>query len=169
GNPGEERWRNGPGPIKSTPITMAMRSNLDLWEALAGSRAQLRPEVGAVAERIEQDLRQHGASFVDQISRRTGVLRSQLEQGLADLVAAGRLTSDSFTGLRALLTPDSRKPGGHSRHRKAAFGIEDAGRWSLLHETDAASGAYDHAKSDASDSASNALWESPLDSEQLDR
>src|SRR5690606_35281530 len=34
GSPGEERSRNGPGPIKSTPITMAMRSNLDLWEAL---------------------------------------------------------------------------------------------------------------------------------------
>src|SRR5690606_18718958 len=69
--------RSGPGTIKSSPITMAMRSNLDLWEALARSRTQLVPEVGAVAERIEQDLRQHGASFVDQISRRTGLLRSQ--------------------------------------------------------------------------------------------
>src|SRR5690606_17944991 len=83
--------------------------------------------------------------------------RSQLEQGLADLVAAGRLTSDSFTGLRALLTPDTRKPGGHSRHRKATFGIEDAGRWSLLHET---SGGIE-TQADVTDS--------PFDPEQLDR
>ena len=171
GNPGEERSRNGPGPIKSTPITMAMRSNLDLWETLANSRAQLTPEVGAVAERIEQDLHQHGASFVDQISRRTGLLRSQLEQGLADLVASGRLTSDSFTGLRALLTPDSRKPGGHSRHRKAAFGIEDAGRWSLLHQGTMAAVEQPMSASLPTGRAGSlpSAWDSPLDADQLDR
>jgi len=61
------------------------------------------------------------------------LLKSQLETGLAELVSAGRLTSDSFTGLRALLTPNSKKSGAHRRRgRKAMFGVEDAGRWSLL-------------------------------------
>jgi len=51
---------------------------------------------------------------------------------LAELVHAGRITSDSFTGLRALLTPNSKKPSTHRRrHRGAKFGVEDAGRWSL--------------------------------------
>src|SRR5439155_13574224 len=46
-------------------------------------------------------------------------------------------TSDSFTGLRALITPSSkRKPltGGQRRHRTVPFGIESAGRWALLRD-----------------------------------
>jgi len=82
---------------------------------------------------IEQDLKQHGASFIADIRNRTGLLRTQIEQGLAELVSLGRATSDSFTGLRALLTPNDRKPCARSRSgRRAMFGIEDAGRWSLL-------------------------------------
>lgn len=127
------------GPIKSTPITLMLRVNQDIWEALADAQwAALEREVLALsplAQSIEDDIRQHGASFFDQISRRTGLLRSQLEQGLAELVSAGHLSSDSFTGLRALLTPDARKPNGRSNgRRRAAFGVEDAGRWSLMRE-----------------------------------
>jgi ATP-dependent Lhr-like helicase len=126
-------------PVKGTPITLLQRQNQDLWQALAtaagpGGEA-LEPALSPLAARIEQDIRQHGASFFDQIARRTQLLRSQLEQGLAELVSAGRLSSDSFTGLRALLTPDSRKPSAHGGgRRRAAFGVEDAGRWSLLQE-----------------------------------
>ena len=45
------------------------------------------------------------------------------------------MTSDSFAGLRALITPSNkRKPlgGARRRRRTAAYGIENAGRWSLL-------------------------------------
>ncbi|GIT63614.1 MAG: hypothetical protein Ct9H300mP22_0140 [Gammaproteobacteria bacterium] len=56
-----------------------------------------------------------------------------MEEGLAELVSYGRICSDSYTGLRALLTPTNRKLSAHKRHnRKAMFGVEDAGRWSLL-------------------------------------
>jgi ATP-dependent Lhr-like helicase len=47
------------------------------------------------------------------------------------------VTSDSFAGLRALITPSSkRKPpaGGLRRHRTVPFGIESAGRWALLRD-----------------------------------
>ena len=123
------------GPVKSTPITLACRQNLDIWQALG--RTQLDEDEprahSAVASRIEQDLRQHGASFFDQIQSRSGLLKTQLEEGLAELVSAGRISSDSFTGLRALLTPNHKKPGAHRRRgRRAMFGVEDAGRWSLL-------------------------------------
>ena len=128
------------GPVKSTPITMLMRSNLDIWESLALTQRldnpREMPALSTVAAKIEDDLLRHGASFFDQISRRTALLRSQLEQGLAELVSVGRITSDSFTGLRALLTPDARKPGGHANgRRRATFGVEDAGRWSLLSDS----------------------------------
>ena len=80
-------------------------------------------------------LRAHGASFYDEIVLSTGLLRTQVENALAELVVAGRVSSDSFGGLRALLTPsEKRKPlGGTRRHRRAPLlGIEEAGRWSLV-------------------------------------
>ncbi len=149
-----------PGPVKGTPITLLQRQNQDVWDALARaadpvSAADEAP-LSSLAARIETDIRQHGASFFEQISRRTQLLRSQLEQGLAELVSAGRITSDSFTGLRALLTPDARKPGGHANgRRRATFGVEDAGRWSLLRD--------DHP------APAVATEECPLNDEQLER
>ena len=56
--------------------------------------------------------------------------------GVFILVSMATITSDSFTGLRALLIPNKKKPGAHKRRGcRAMFGAEGAGRWSLL-ETD---------------------------------
>lgn len=122
------------GPVKSTPIILVSRQNLDIWQALAQSQmTDDLPQYSSVASRIEADLLEHGASFFDQIQSRTGLLKTQLEEGLAELVSNGRLCSDSYTGLRALLTPANKKPSSRKRRtRKAMFGVEDAGRWSLL-------------------------------------
>jgi len=156
---GREERRKA-GPIRSTPIMLVSRENLDIWLALAaaGNGPQPDPELGHEAALIEQDLRQYGASFVADLQARTGLLRTRIEQGLAELVSHGRATSDSFTGLRALLTPEDRKPGGSSRRgRRAMFGIEDAGRWSLLTRPATAPGrAHDN-------------LETPLSDEQLER
>ena len=50
-------------------------------------------------------LRQQGASFFDEIADGTGQLRTQVEEALAELVALGQVSCDSFAGLRALLVP----------------------------------------------------------------
>ncbi len=87
------------------------------------------------AQTVVESLRSHGASFYDEIVLTTGLLRTQVEDALAELVAAGWVTSDSFAGLRALLTPsEKRKPLGKTRrHRRSPlFGIEEAGRWALV-------------------------------------
>src|ERR671930_1316545 len=59
------------------------------------------------------------------------------KEGLAELVAWGLVSSDSFAGMRALLVPsDRRRPlgGGYRRRgRIAPFGVETAGRWSRTH------------------------------------
>jgi ATP-dependent Lhr-like helicase len=63
-------------------------------------------------------------------------LRTQVEEALAELVALGLVTSDSFGGLRALLVPSERRrpgAGGRRRRRTVMFGMEDAGRWALAH------------------------------------
>jgi ATP-dependent helicase Lhr and Lhr-like helicase len=65
----------------------------------------------------------------------SGLLPTQVEQALGELSGLGLVTSDSFAGLRALITPASkRKPltGARRRQRTAPHGIESAGRWSLL-------------------------------------
>ena len=46
-------------------------------------------------------LRDRGASFFTDIVENTRLLRSQVEESLAELVANGVVVSDSFTGLRA--------------------------------------------------------------------
>jgi ATP-dependent helicase Lhr and Lhr-like helicase len=68
--------------------------------------------------------------------RRTGLLPSRIENALAELVANGWVTSDSFEGLRALLVPDEKRepfgPARQRRHRRAVTSIEYAGRWSVV-------------------------------------
>jgi len=62
------------------------------------------------------------------------LLRSQVEESLAELVALGMITADSFTGLRALLTPSHHRTqaGGRRKRREAVYQMSAAGRWSLL-------------------------------------
>ncbi len=159
----------GGSPVKTTPITIAMRRNLDIWRALAtaaavSQRPEAAPGASGTALRIEQDLAANGASFFDQIQQRTGLLRAQLEQGLAELVAAGRLCSDGYSGLRALLLPEHKKTA-RRRRRAAACGLEDAGRWSLLEHFSETSA---QAVEPANIRRGRLAWDT-LDNEQLQR
>jgi ATP-dependent Lhr-like helicase len=82
-------------------------------------------------------LTRRGASFLPELVSESRLLPTQVEQALGELAALGLVTSDSFAGLRALLTPSAKRQplgGGIRRHRTAPFGIEAAGRWSLLNE-----------------------------------
>jgi ATP-dependent Lhr-like helicase len=67
------------------------------------------------------------------------LLHTELEDALAELVANGAVTADSYAGLRALLLPSSKRPSPTRRRgrRTALFGIADAGRWSLLRRASA--------------------------------
>jgi ATP-dependent Lhr-like helicase len=56
-----------------------------------------------------------------------------VEEALGELVARGLVTADSFTGLRAVLTPQSRRRGFRGRNRlRGTSGFDAAGRWALL-------------------------------------
>ena len=52
----------------------------------------------------------------------SGLLRVQVEDALAELVARGLVTADSFHGLRAVLTPQSRRRGFRGRGRLRRHG-----------------------------------------------
>jgi ATP-dependent Lhr-like helicase len=92
-------------------------------------------EFSTTTQVVYDYLKQRGASFFTDIVENTKLLRSQVEEALAELVANGVVVSDSFTGLRALLTPGSRKTQAAARrkHRQPVYDMASAGRWSILH------------------------------------
>jgi ATP-dependent Lhr-like helicase len=128
---GSER---NPTPVRTTPITLLARRHAPLWASLSPAAEAVR--LSGRAQAVLDCIRAHGASFFDELVEGTGLLRAQVEEALAELVALGLVNSDSFGGLRALLVPsDRRRPGagGRRRRRSVLFGMEDAGRWALAH------------------------------------
>ena len=132
------RTRNGrnggkSAPVRSTPIALLPRRHAGIW--MSANSRDAAPHLSFRAQLIADCIKEHGASFFDELMDVTGLLRSQIEEGLAELVALGLVTSDSFGGLRALLVPSSeRRTGTHGRRRRraAAYGVEDAGRWAMV-------------------------------------
>src|SRR6516164_9265611 len=128
GNGGESRA----SPVRTTAITLVARRHAAHWTSLSPQSDDVQPSIRAQA--VADHIRQHGASFFDELVDGTGLLRTQVEEALAELVALGLVNSDSFGGLRALLVPSGeRRPlaGGRRRRRTAKFGMEAAGRWAL--------------------------------------
>lgn len=118
--------------LRSTPVVLLPRPRLGLWRALAGADAA--QPVSPRAQRVLTALGEHGALFFDELRDEARLLPSELETALQELVAAGQISADSFAGLRALITPASKRQARSHRRGRGAFsgGMEDAGRWALL-------------------------------------
>jgi len=120
--------------VRSTPIALLRRKDFALWNS-----AFPRPSVEdltftTTTQAVYDHLRARGASFFNDIVESSKLLRSQVEEALAELVAQGLVVSDSFTGLRALLTPSHRKTNAAARRkqRQPVYDMATAGRWSIL-------------------------------------
>jgi ATP-dependent Lhr-like helicase len=126
----------GSGPVRNTPIALLRRKNFTLWNAVfpQTSQANVASEFSTTTQLVYDYLHERGASFFTDIVENTELLRSQVEEALAELVASGIVVSDSFTGLRALLTPGSRKTqaAAKRKHRQPVYDMASAGRWSIL-------------------------------------
>jgi ATP-dependent Lhr-like helicase len=133
-NENGERAR-GSGPVRNTPIALLRRKNFALWSSVFPQPAPTSTsEFSTTTQTVYDYLMTRGASFFTDIVDNTKLLRSQVEEALAELVANGIVVSDSFAGLRALLTPGSRKTQAASRrkHRQPVYEMSSAGRWSIL-------------------------------------
>ena len=117
------------GPVRSTPIMLVGREALAHWQR-SGEASESVEGLSARGLKILESLRQHGASFFDDLVHDTGLLRSDVETGLGELVSRGRVTSDSFAGIRALITSKKRRER-LRQYRRPFLSLEDAGRWSL--------------------------------------
>ncbi len=123
------------GPIRSSPITLLSRERAAVWRKAAG-HVEGTVVLSHRANQVVEYLQQRGASFFDDLQRGLNLLPSYLEMALGELVTAGMISSDSFTGLRALLMPEDerakaeRYANGRARKVQPAS-MAASGRWSL--------------------------------------
>jgi len=114
--------------VKASPIALLQRRRVGAWRSLSPASGGA-VEISGGTQRVYDALKTHGASFFEELVDASGLLKTQVENALAELVAKGLANCDSFKGLRSLLVPEDKK----RRYRGInPFGIEDAGRWSLL-------------------------------------
>jgi ATP-dependent Lhr-like helicase len=138
----EDSVVRGASPVRSTPIVLLARRNVPFWSMFAEQSASM--QLTSKAQAVADFIREQGASFFDEIQEHVGMLPSEVEESLSELVAVGLVNSDSFAGLRVLLMPSGRRggrPNSHAtRHKRrlALFGMADAGRWALVRRTAAA-------------------------------
>jgi ATP-dependent Lhr-like helicase len=116
-------WGAGSPPIRRTPVCLVMREDLDDWTSLTAiPGAATAREPSRTAFEVEKVLAARGATFVQELARSAKFPRDLVEEGLTELIALGRVTCDSFGGLRWFLVPAwRRRPGALA-----------AGRWSVL-------------------------------------
>ena len=123
-------WGGAPAPTRRTPICLVERRDLDEWSALA-AREPAR-ELSGRAQEVREALARRGAMFFQELVRAAQLPPTFVEEGLAELIALGGATCDSFSALRWLIVPAAK--------RKTA--VLSTGRWSLLsRETTAAPSA----------------------------
>jgi ATP-dependent Lhr-like helicase len=114
-------------PVRNTPIAFVARSQLKHWRPLA---REPQPEhLSSNAQTVLESLRAHGALFFADLEDASGLLHSQVEAALAELVARGLVTADTFAGLRALIGPQLRRADTRRARRGRASAVEQAGRW----------------------------------------
>jgi ATP-dependent Lhr-like helicase len=116
-------WGAGSSPIRRTPICLMMREDLEEWTSLAAAQGPSAVrEPARTAREVEEALLSRGAMFLPELARATNFARDLVEEGLTELIALGRVTCDSFSGLRWFVVPAwRRRPGALT-----------SGRWSVL-------------------------------------
>lgn len=147
----EELPRRRNAPTRNAPVTLALREDLP-W-LLAG--AAIAPPLGPSALALLDVLARRGASFLPDLAAAAGRLPGEVEQALWELVSAGYVTCDGFSGLRALIEP---APRGRPARRPGFAG----GRWSLL-RAPAAESAAATGSGPAGDAAATQLDDATLE------
>jgi len=117
-------------PTRTAPIAIFLRESAD-WLTPSEPAAHA-PVFSHAARDVLTQLEQRGASFFADLTRSTGRLASEVEDGLWELVAAGVVTADGFENLRALVDPKRRRGEGRG---KLARPRHAAGRWALVRHT----------------------------------
>ncbi|MGZ8238476.1 MAG: DEAD/DEAH box helicase, partial [Methylobacter sp.] len=121
---------------KTTAISFITRPHLHHWRAYAPLPSREALALSGNAQKAYDMLKEWGASFFEELRVETGLLKSQLEEALAELVAWGLVTADSFQGLRTLITPQKIQ---HRRRKRypSYDPFAASGRWVLIRSSQA--------------------------------
>jgi ATP-dependent Lhr-like helicase len=122
--------REDPGRVRPTrvaPIAIFLRE--DAGWLLPADGDEVQESLSHAGREVLDVLKQRGACFFADLTRATGRLSSEVEDGLWELVAAGRVTADGFENLRSLVDPKRRRGEGKGRNARPRHA---AGRWALL-------------------------------------
>ncbi|MGN6591273.1 MAG: Lhr family helicase, partial [Terriglobales bacterium] len=115
-------------PTRNSPIGFYRRSDADWLLPAAGWSQAGADTLSPAAAAVHARLRQHGASFFHDLVHGS-LLKSQVEDALWELVAAGLATADGFDNLRAFLDPKRRGGEGRGQH---SMPRHSPGRWDLI-------------------------------------
>ena len=128
--PPEENKNRRVRPTRVAPLAIFLREDAS-W-LLGTPQPSPRESLSHPAREVLAAIETHGASFFSDLTRATGRLASEVEDGLWELVAAGLVTADGFENLRALLDPKRRAGQGRARGKRPRHA---PGRWALLRHT----------------------------------
>ncbi len=112
-------------PTRVAPLAIFLREDASKLLPAHNGTAPL----SHAAQDVLAALEKRGASFFSDLVRSTGRLASEVEDGLWELVAAGRVTADGFENLRALIDPKRRRGEGRGRFARPRHAT---GRWALM-------------------------------------
>ena len=123
----KENKRKNPA-IKTTPVSFIARQHLQYW---CQSESVVPGNLSSAADKVLTVLHQWGASFFDELQQQTGLLKTQLEIALGELVAWGLINSDHVQGLRALIRPQKNQ---HRNRKRVSLStpLAAGGRWSRI-------------------------------------
>jgi ATP-dependent Lhr-like helicase len=129
----DEEERRRVRPTRVAPLAIFLRD--DAGWLLATPQPSPKESLSHPARELLAVLETRGASFFADLTRATGRLASEVEDGLWELVTAGLVTADGFENLRALLDPKRRRGEGRGRTARPRHA---PGRWAVLRHTEAA-------------------------------
>ncbi len=125
--------QNPPRLVPATPVALFLREHADAWQLLRSEDdaiANRECHLPETARHVLNLLRGRGASFFSDLVGVSELSEDNLRQAVGALVAAGFVTSDGFSGVRALIAAARGIP--PVRDRRTKF----AGRWTLLNRSE---------------------------------
>jgi ATP-dependent Lhr-like helicase len=118
--------------MRATPVALFLREHLRSWRALAAVDRPHAPFVSDVGHRVIAALTEGGAQFSHEIAARLSASVDEVRTALAELVWAGLIASDGFSGLRAIW--NGQPPPRSFQSRSGRGATPPGGRWARLAE-----------------------------------
>ena len=117
--------------IQQSPIAFSSRYGLNHWLTFC-NQPEKEIKLSQHAQRLYGYLDASGAQFFDDLVRRGGWIRTEVEQALSELIGNGLVTSDNYAGLRELIKPQSQRRAIRGRRRGNMAPLSESGRWTIV-------------------------------------